>query len=166
MRRENDQAEGIRPNRVSVQAAILSVLAVGLLLAFPARGLGISPGTCAARHAFPLNPAVLTINDSVPYAQLILYRPDNQLSRKYRLTTNLSGTLEIGRKETIRLQADANVLTIGIDAAGHKQEHFTFTLTQGQTHYFRLQDRNNYAGIRAYLEVIEVTEATYRRDQL
>jgi hypothetical protein len=78
MRRENYQAEGIRPNRRKVQTAILSVLAVGLLLVFPARGLGISPGACTARYAFPLNPAVLTINDSVPYAQLILYRPDNR----------------------------------------------------------------------------------------
>ena len=105
-----------------------------------------------------------TVKDTIPYARVILYRPDNQLSRKYEVNTNTNGAFKMAKKEVRTLEVNSNVFIISMDAFGHKEERFTFNLVQNRTHYFRLQDRNNYAGFRPFLEVIEVTEETYKRE--
>jgi len=74
--------------------------------------------------------------------------------------------LQIARKEVIKIDAYSNIFLISVDALSHKKENFTFNLSQNKTHYFRIQDRNNYSGFRIFLEVIEVTEETFKRDKL
>lgn len=108
----------------------------------------------------------LTNNDSISFSTVILYRPDNQLSREYKISTNINGAFEMKKKEVIKIDANSNTLLISVDAVGHKKETFTFNLSQHKTHYFRIQDRNNYSGFRAFLEVIEVTEETFKSEKL
>jgi len=108
----------------------------------------------------------LTNNDSIPFATVILYRPDNQLSRKYKLSTNINGAFEMAKKEVVKIDAHSNTFLISVDAVGHKKETFNFNLSQNKKHYFRIQDRNNYSGFRAFLEVIEVAEETFKREKL
>ena len=103
-------------------------------------------------------------NNTEIFAVVILYRPYNQLSRKYKVNTNINGSFEIGRKEIVKFDAQSNSFLISVDAIGHKKEAFTFNLSQNKTHYFRIQDRNNYSGFRPFLEVIEVTEDTFKRE--
>jgi len=112
------------------------------------------------------NSLAWTNNDSTQYATVVLYRPDDQLSRKYKVHTNINGKFEVGRKEIVRLDAGTGTFQVSIDAFGHKKEAFLFTLTPGKVHYFRIQDRNNYAGARPFIEIIEVTEETFRRENL
>jgi hypothetical protein len=107
----------------------------------------------------------LTKNDTLPFATVILYRPENQLSRKYRINTNINGAFDLKKNEVVTMNADSNTFFIKVDATSHKKETFTFNLGQNKTHYFRIQDRNNYAGFLAFLEVIEVTEETFKRDK-
>ncbi|MEZ4942218.1 MAG: hypothetical protein R3D58_15175 [Saprospiraceae bacterium] len=104
--------------------------------------------------------------DSTVFAKVIIYRADNQLSRKYKINTNLNGAFEMARKEAISIDAYHDTFTVTVSAVGHKSERFVFNLTANKTHYFRVQDRNNYSGFRAFLEIIEVTEETFRREKL
>lgn len=108
----------------------------------------------------------LTDEDSIHFATVILYRPDNQLTRKYKLNTNFKGAFEIAKKEAVKIDVHTDTIIISVDATGHKRETYTFILSQGKTHYFRIQDRNNYSGFQAFLEVIEVTEETFKRDEM
>lgn len=107
----------------------------------------------------------ITHSDSTVYAKVVIYRPDNQLTRKYRLNTNLKGAFEMARKEVVMMDAYSNSLEISVGAFGHKSERFSFVLSKDKVHYFRVQDRNNYSGFLAFLEVIEVTEETYKREK-
>lgn len=99
---------------------------------------------------------------------IVLYRPDNQLSRKYYLTTNIKGhgTMELGKNQEIVLHTNENQLMVGVSATAHKKQAFSFTLSPRTTHYFRIQDRNNFSGYKIYLEIIEVTPSTYKRDKM
>jgi len=104
------------------------------------------------------------VEDTTPFAKVIIYRPDNQLSRKYKVSNNTNGAFEIAKKEIRTIETNSNVFIISVDAAGHKKESYTFNLEKNKTHYFRIQDRNNYSGFRTFLEVIEVTEETFKRE--
>lgn len=106
-----------------------------------------------------------TKNDTLPFATVFVYRPDNQLSRKYRINTNIGRTFDLKKNEVVKMNAGSNTFFIEVDATGHKKQAFTFNLDQNKTHYFRIQDRNNYAGFLAFLEVIEVTEETFKREK-
>jgi len=75
------------------------------------------------------------------------------------------GTFSLGRREAKTLEAPAGKFTLAIDAFGHKPGRYTFILSGQKVHYLRIQDRNNYAGLRPFLEVIEVTEQTYEEDK-
>ena len=70
----------------------------------------------------------MTNSDTLTYSTVILYRPDNQLSRKYKISTNINGTFEINNKEVIKLDSKTNTFEISVDATGHKKETFTFNL--------------------------------------
>ena len=105
-------------------------------------------------------------HDSIIYATIILYRTDNQLNRKYKINTNTNGAFEMTKNQVIEINAKSNTFLISVEAAGHKKENFNFVLSPNKTHYFRIQDRNNYTGFRAFLEVIEVTEETFKREKL
>lgn len=118
------------------------------------------------QHRYKTLTPILSNNDSIPFSTVILYRPDNQLSREYKISTNINGAFKMKRKEAIKLYAKSYTFLINVDAAGHRKESYTFNLIQNKTHYFRIQDRNNYSGFRPFLEVIEVTEETFRREQL
>jgi hypothetical protein len=104
--------------------------------------------------------------DSIPFAKVIVYRPENQLSRKYKVSSNLNGSISLKRKEIATMDAFTNTFEVSVSAAAHKSARFSFPLSKNQVHYFRLQDRNNYAGFTPFLEVVEVTEATYNREIL
>ncbi|HAD14703.1 MAG TPA: hypothetical protein DCF33_19930 [Saprospirales bacterium] len=104
--------------------------------------------------------------DSMPFAQVVIYRPDNQLSRPYKMRSNLGETFRIGRREAVKMEANAKRFQGSISAFGHTRGHFSHELSPNKVHYFRLQDRNNYAGFLPYLEVIEVTEETFRNETL
>lgn len=104
-------------------------------------------------------------SDSLPYAKVVVYRPDNQLRRKYKIETNFSTPFELRRNEEFEIGALSGIFTIEVNASGHKKERFTFDLSPDKVHYFRIQDRNNYNGFIPYLEVIEVTEGTYKREK-
>ncbi|MBK8623542.1 MAG: hypothetical protein IPN79_17745 [Saprospiraceae bacterium] len=106
-----------------------------------------------------------TKKDTIPYATVFVYRPENQLSRKYRIKTNIDGAFDLKKNEVVKMNAGSNTFFIEVDATGHKKQAFTFNLDQNKTHYFRIQDRNNYAGFLAFLEVIEVTEETFKREK-
>lgn len=108
---------------------------------------------------------MVTKNDTIPYATVFVYRPENQLSRKYRIKTNIDGAFDLKKNEVVKMNAGSNTFFIEVDATGHKKQAFTFNLDQNKTHYFRIQDRNNYAGFLAFLEVIEVTEETFKREK-
>lgn len=102
--------------------------------------------------------------DSVPFARAVIYRPENQLTRSYHLSTNTNNNFSIKKKEAKTLEVFTNVLEVEVNASGHKTEQRAFALSPNKIHYFRVQDRNNYSGLRPFLEVIEVTEETYRKD--
>lgn len=104
--------------------------------------------------------------DSMPFARVVIYRPDNQLSRPYKMRSNLGETFRIGRKEVVKMAANAKLFQGSISAYGHNRGHFSHELSPNKVHYFRLQDRNNYRGLLPYLEVIEVTEETFRNETL
>jgi hypothetical protein len=104
--------------------------------------------------------------DSMPFARVVVYRPDNQLSRPYKMRSNLGETFQIGRKEVVKMAANAKLFQGSISAFGHNRGHFSHELSPNKVHYFRLQDRNNYSGFLPYLEVIEVTEETFRMETL
>lgn len=104
--------------------------------------------------------------DSMPFARVVVYRPDNQLSRPYKMRSNLGETFQIGRKEVVKMAANATLFQGSISAFGHNRGHFSHELSPNKVHYFRLQDRNNYSGFLPYLEVIEVTEETFRMETL
>ena len=110
--------------------------------------------------------ATMIKQDSNAYSTIVLYRPDNQLNRKYKINTNFNGAFEMNKKQVIKIDAKSNTFIISVDAVGHKKENFTFVLSPNKTHYFRIQDRNNYSGFRAFLEVVEVTEETFKREKL
>lgn len=120
----------------------------------------------ALQNFIPSDQRMLSRNDSIPYAKAVLYRPDNQWSRKFKIATNTNGTFEMANNEVVHMAANADLLTISVDAAGHKKSEFTFHLRPNTTHYFRIQDRNNYASFRPRLEVVEVTEDTFNREKL
>ena len=107
----------------------------------------------------------LTKNDTIPFATVFVYRPDNQLSRKYKVNTNIDSAFDLKKNEVVKMNAGSNTFFIEVDAIAHKKQAFTFNLGQNKTHYFRIQDRNNYAGFLAFLEVIEVTEETFKREK-
>lgn len=110
------------------------------------------------------NIATIINQDSIKYSTIVLYRPDNQLNRKYKISTNINGAFEMSKKEVVKIDVNSNTFLISVDAVGHKKEYYTFVLSPSKTHYFRIQDRNNYSGFRAFLEVIEVTEETFKRE--
>jgi hypothetical protein len=87
------------------------------------------------------------------------------LSRNYQVNTNIGGTFDLKKNEVVKMNAGSNTFFIEVDATAHKKQAFTFNLDQNKTHYFRIQDRNNYAGFLAFLEVIEVTEETFKREK-
>jgi hypothetical protein len=143
----------------------LSALNVFLIsMAFSSAVFGFSNNENQIKNSILVSGISMTNHDSIPFAKVILYRPENQLSRKYKLTTNLNGSFEMGRKEVITMEAHSNTFNISVDAVGHKKAFFTFNLSQNKVHYFRIQDRNNYSGFYAFLEVIEVTEETFKRE--
>lgn len=102
--------------------------------------------------------------DSVPFARVVIYRPENQLTRSYHLSANRNNKFSIKNKEAKTLDVFTNLLEVEVNASGHQTEQRVFTLSSNKIHYFRVQDRNNYSGLRPFLEVIEVTEETYRKD--
>jgi hypothetical protein len=104
--------------------------------------------------------------DSMPYARVIVYRPDNQLSRPYKMRSNLGETFKIGIKEAVTLEANSKLFHGNVGAFAHTRGYFSHELSPNKVHYFRLQDRNNYQGFLPYLEVVEVTEATFRNEIL
>lgn len=102
--------------------------------------------------------------DSVPFANVIIYRPGNQLKRPYNFQTTGNNSFSLKKNETKNLDVFSKDFEINVSATGHKTERFSFTLSNKKTHYLRVQDRNNYSGTRPFLEIIEVTEDTYKRD--
>lgn len=116
-------------------------------------------GTNAKSTSWPL-----LCSDSIPYAKVVVYRPDNQLSRQYDLTTNLDGSFGMKQKEVKSMDAFGATFEVRVSAFSHKSESFSFVLSRNKTHYFRVQDRNNYSGTRPFLEVVEVTEEQYKKD--
>ena len=104
------------------------------------------------------------LEDTTPFARVVLYRPANQLSRKYEIKTDQHAPFSLKRKEIMALDTQSDKLEIEVSATGHKTESFSFRLSKDKVHYLRVQDRNNYSGMRPFLEVIEVTEATYLKD--
>jgi len=102
--------------------------------------------------------------DSVPFAKVVIYRPGNQLKRPYHFKVNSADGFSLNKNETKKMDVFSKDVEINVRALGHKAEQFSFALSGQKTHYLRVQDRNNYAGTRPYLEIIEVTEATYKND--
>ena len=95
---------------------------------------------------------------------VVIYRPYDQLKRKYTIKSSGSPGFTLSRQEEKILQLTDNVFYIMVDAFGHKPANFEFKLEKDKIHYLRVQDRNNYSGTRAFLEVVEVSENTYRND--
>ncbi|MCB9245836.1 MAG: hypothetical protein H6606_05345 [Flavobacteriales bacterium] len=137
-----------------------SLLLISVLAVFSASAHANPP---TLGHADHLPGAVLS-SDSGSFARVIVYRPDNQLRRKYKINTNHGGYCELRRKQMVEIHAGSSTFTIEVNASGHKKEQFSFELKQGAVHHLRIQDRNNYQGFVPFLEVIEVSEATYRRE--
>lgn len=102
--------------------------------------------------------------DSTAFAKVVIYRPDNQLSREYQIKTYQHAPFSLKKKEQMTLETPSNVLEIEVSATAHRSERFSFVLSKDKVHYFRVQDRNNYSGMRPFLEVIEVNETTYIKD--
>jgi hypothetical protein len=142
---------------------LLLILSIGIALGISIRPYEVS-GTLAKNEACQKLHSTESAG-SGNFAKVILYRPDNQLSRKYRLHTNIKESFNLARKEVVYMDAHTNTFKVEVSAVGHKDGIFTFKLTENKIHYYRVQDRNNYSGFRAYLEVIEVTEETFRREQ-
>jgi len=107
---------------------------------------------------------LVSIADSTAFAKVVIYRPDNQLSRKYRITTDQHASFSLKKKEEMTLETQLNVLEVEVSVTAHKSERFRFVLSKDKVHYLRVQDRNNYSGMRPFLEIIEVNEATYIKD--
>jgi hypothetical protein len=116
--------------------------------------------------AKPLINTIIFNTDSLPGlpARVVLYRPYDQLKRKYTVNASGIGTFSLGRREAKTIEAATGKFTLTLDAIGHKSGRYTFTLSGQKVRYLRIQDRNNYAGLRPFLEVIEVTEQTYEDD--
>jgi hypothetical protein len=74
------------------------------------------------------------------------------------------GTFRLGRSQAKTLEAASGKFTLSLDAIGHKRGRYTFILSGQRVYYLRIQDRNNYAGLQPFLEVIEVTDQTYEDD--
>jgi len=108
----------------------------------------------------------LRCTDSIPdaSASIIIYRPYDQLKRKYMVYTSEHGAFSLARQEAKTFENLAHNFTLTVDALGHKSGRYTFDLSSQKVHYLRIQDRNNYAGLLPFLEVIEVTEQTYKND--
>lgn len=102
--------------------------------------------------------------DSTAFAKVVVYRPDGQLKHTYQLKTPQNDRFSLKKKTATTLDSFSSVFDISADAKGHQGKRYSFTLSKGKTHYFRVQDRYNYAALRPFLEVIEVTEETYKRD--
>ena len=137
--------------------------------------LSNSWSSCLDReYLFPLAAKVTAVDvtgnepeiDSTPFAKVIIYRPDNQLSRSYHFKTGLNHTFSLKKQQEMTMDAHSEVLELVVRATGHKSERQAFRLSKDKVHYFRVQDRNNYSGFRPLLEIIEVEEATYRKDMV
>ncbi len=104
--------------------------------------------------------------DSIPYAKIIIYRPDNQMKRKYSLITPGHSKFKLGRKEAKTFDVYVGYFNVTVYAFGYDSKNYTFALSKDKLHYFRIQDRANHTGwlAFAFLEVIEVTEGTYKND--
>jgi hypothetical protein len=108
--------------------------------------------------------AVADPPDTVSFAKVVIYRPDNQLSRKYQIRTDQHAPFSLKKKEERTLEIPSNVLELEISATANRSERFSFVLSKDKVHYLRVQDRNNYSGMRPFLEIIEVAEDTYLKD--
>lgn len=166
-RTSNLNAKTMNQSKEKTQTAAFSALAVlVIMISCSSLAFGKPSESDTTDHFSLSSEAKLADNDSIPFARVILYRPDNQLSRRYKLSTNTNGTFDLTKGEFITIEAHSNLLMLSVQAVGHKKNSYTFDLSQDKTHYFRIQDRNNYAGFRAFVEVIEVTETTFKRDTL
>ena len=113
-----------------------------------------------------LNSSVIVeANDSIPFAQIVLYRPSNSGSPKYKLTSNVKKLIEISNGKVIRLDAFSEIFFGSFTIAGHKKTIFNLKLVKNKIHYFRIQAVYNYdITDRPKLEVIEVTEETFNNE--
>jgi hypothetical protein len=152
---------------MNYQRANSNVFMAFLMLAFTSvtQAVNVLPGTTPDPTNIP-GVTYSAATDSMPYAKVIVYRPDNQLSRPYKLRSNLGETLEIGRNKAVKLETNSKIFHGNVGAFGHNRGHFSHELSPNKVHYFRLQDRNNYRGFIPYLEVVEVTEETFRKEIL
>lgn len=136
-----------------------------LLLSFVHSIYGATPGAQSCiKDAVTIAVSNVLHADTLPFAKVIIYRPDNQLTRAYDFSTNLNDGFSLKKKGVKSIDAFTNVFEVSVSAFGHKRERFYFILSKNKVHYFRVQDRNNYAGMRPFLEVIEVTEEAYKKD--
>jgi hypothetical protein len=103
-------------------------------------------------------------HDSLPFATVVIYRPDNQLLRKYKIHLAEHESFHLKRYQVKTLKMSTNQFAIKVGAWGHQGKRQDFELENQKVHYFRLQDRNNYGWLLATLEAVEVTESTYRKD--
>ena len=103
-------------------------------------------------------------HDSTTFAKVVIYRADNPLTRKYKLESNLNGAFTLEKKESKTIDASSQVFEVAVKAFWHTPKRYFFALSNGKTHYFRVHDRNSYSELAPFLEVIEVTEDTYKRD--
>ncbi|MCC7464797.1 MAG: hypothetical protein IT261_00925 [Saprospiraceae bacterium] len=143
------------------------VFAAFLILAFASAAQADSthPGTSSDPTLIP-GISYSATTDSMPVARVIVYRPDNQLSRPYKMNSNLGETFKIRRNGVIKLETSSGVFQGKVGAFGHNRGYFSHELSPNKVHYFRLQDRNNYQGFLPFLEVIEVSETTFRNEIL
>lgn len=153
--------------RIQIQKTIsLTILIFFVIIMFPLNSVfGYAVKDNHVPNFHQVKGTTLTNQDTIPFATVILYRPDNQWSRKYKLSTSISRAFEMSKNEMLKIDVQTNTFSISVDAAGHKKESFKFDLSQSKTHYFRIQDRNNYSGFLVFLEVIEVTEDTFKNDR-
>lgn len=103
-------------------------------------------------------------HDSTTFAKVVIYRADNPLTRKYKFESNLNGDFTLEKKESKTIDASSKVFEVAVKTFGHTPKRYFFELYNGKTHYFRVHDRNNYTELAPFLEIIEVTEDTFKRD--
>jgi hypothetical protein len=149
---------------ISLPVAGLTVFIV--ILTFNSMVYGISPKNNQIQNICVSDDSTLIKNDSVSFAKVIIYRPANALRGKCKLSTNINGHFKMKRREVLKLDAPSNTLNISVDAFSHKKERYTFNLTQNRVHYFRVQERPSSSGLAPFLEIIEVTEETFKRENL
>jgi hypothetical protein len=159
------RAVNIQTHTKSAQKMKKTVIMAGLLLTtwlLNATSPEIQQGCLQAHYRLQILSHLTA--DSLPTAKVVLYRPHDQLKRKYAVQATGQSAFSLARKEEKVFDTNAGKVTFSVDALGHRSGNFTFVLSTQKTHYFRVQDRNNYAGFQPFLEVIEVTEQTYRDD--